>query len=180
MILYTMNYFAAQVQTLKEDSFIATLHTSLAFRMEQQKFFFLKRQLPIRKAGKIIDEYKPIFPGYIFIETECIDSELFNIIKKTKSFLRFLPDNKNVCALEHRDLSILKRFISMGSVAEISTVIFDENDRIVVKSGPLLGFEGSIVKVDKRKKRAKIALDFSNEQFVIDLAFDVLEEAKHD
>ena len=39
-------------------------------------------------------------------------------------------------------------------------VHFDENERIVVDEGPLNGLEGSIIKVDRRKQRAKIQLDF--------------------
>ena len=42
------------------------------------------------------------------------------------------------------------------------------------------GLEGFIVKVDKRKKRAKISLDFAKENFLIDLAFDVLEENRNE
>ncbi len=181
MILYSkMKYFVAQVQTTKEDFFITTVHKALEFRKEQQKFIFLKRCLPIRRKGKIQNENKPIFPGYIFIEASEIDSELFNIIRETKYFMRFLPENKKIISVEHKDLAILQHFIRMGSVAQVSMVTFDENDRIVIKSGPMHGLEGSIVKVDKRKKRAKIALDFSNEQFLIDLAFEVLEEAKNE
>ncbi len=180
MVLYIMKYFAAQVQTLKEDSFVSMLNSTLLFRQDLQRFFFLKRCLPIRKAGKLIKEFKPIFPGYVFIEAEDIDSELYNIMRSTKFFLRFLPSNNNICTIEHKDLALLQHFIRMGSIAEISTVTFDENDRIVVKSGPMSGLEGFIVKVDKRKKRAKIALDFSHEQFLIDLAFDVLEETQNE
>ncbi len=175
-----MKYFATQVQTANEDNFITTLNSLLDFRKERQKFIFLKRCLPTRRAGKVINEYKPIFPGYVFIETDNLDSELFNVVRKTKYFLRFLPDNKNINSIEKKDLAILQHFIKMGTISQISTVTFDENDRIVVKSGPMYGFEGSIVKVDKRKRRAKIAFDFSNEHFLIDLAFDVLEETQNE
>ncbi len=178
--MYTMKYFAAQVQTTKEDLFITTLTKSLSSRLERQRFFFLKRSMPIRRAGKTSIETKPIFPGYVFIEAESIDPELYDTMRHTKSFLRFLPNNKEICSIEHKDLSIIQHFIRMGSVAQISTVTFDENDRIVVKSGPMQGLEGCIIKVDKRKRRAKIALDFSNEQFLIDLAFDILEEQKNE
>ena len=60
----------------------------------------------------------------------------------------------------------------------VSKVYFDENSRIVVLLGPLKGLEGKIVKVDKRKRRAKVKLDIYEDSFFIDLAFDVIEKAQ--
>jgi transcriptional antiterminator NusG len=58
-----------------------------------------------------------------------------------------------------------------------SKVYFDANSRIVVTEGPLMGLEGKIIKVDKRKGRAKIKLDLYNDSFSIDLAFELLGTA---
>ncbi|MFI3257926.1 MAG: antiterminator LoaP [Spirochaetales bacterium] len=171
-----MKYFAVQVQTSKEESYISRVNTMLEFRSDCQRFIFLKRQLPIRRGGKTENEMKPVFPGYIFVQADSVDAELFNIMRSTKNFLRFLQTNKNIVPLQHNDLALLEHFMRLGGVAEISTVTFDENDRIVIKSGPLKGLEGSIVSVNRRKKRAKIALDLSNQKFLIDLAFNILEE----
>ncbi len=74
-----------------------------------------------------------------------------------------------------RDLELVLHFINRaGPIAGISKVYFNENDRIVVVDGPLKDLEGRIVKVDKRKKRAKIKLDLYGDSFAIDLAFEVL------
>lgn len=59
-------------------------------------------------------------------------------------------------------------------MAEKSKVYFNEEDRIVVSEGPLKGLEGRIIKVDKRKGRAKIKLDFYDNSFAIDLAFEII------
>jgi transcriptional antiterminator NusG len=60
-----------------------------------------------------------------------------------------------------------------------SRVYFNENSRIVVIEGPLMGLEGKIIKVDKRKGRAKIKLDLYDEAFAIDLAFEVIGTKDH-
>ena len=44
-----MNYYAVQVQTGKEEKIIETVQTTLAFRIEKQRFIFPKRLLKIRK-----------------------------------------------------------------------------------------------------------------------------------
>jgi transcriptional antiterminator NusG len=80
--------------------------------------------------------------------------------------------------LQDKDLEIVLHFIKMaGPVAGRSRVYFDENSRIVVADGPLLGLEGKIIKVDKRKGRAKIKLDLYDDSFSIDLAFEVIQPA---
>ena len=62
-----------------------------------------------------------------------------------------------------------------GRILGRSKVIYNEDDRIVVIDGPMKGFEGQIVKVDRRKRRAKIRLSLHNNAYLIDLGFDVLE-----
>lgn len=71
-----------------------------------------------------------------------------------------------------RDLQIIQHFLGLGPKIGQSLVRFDENDRIVVIEGPLKGIEGSIVKVDKRKQRAKICVDFGGAAHTMDLGFE--------
>ena len=63
---------------------------------------------------------------------------------------------------------------------EKSKVIFDENKRIRVIHGALKGLEGKIVKVDRRKQRAKVALTLYEDSFLIDFGFDLLEPSEAD
>jgi transcriptional antiterminator NusG len=169
-----MQYFVVQVKSTGEDRFLARVQKDLADRMEKQKFFSPKRRLTIRRAGKTLKEEKPLFAGYIFIEAAEIDRELYNIIRHTPDFFRFLKSNQDITPLASSDLALIQHFVSFGEVAGASKVYFDENDRIVVTEGPLKGLEGSIIKVDRRKRRAKIQVAFSDNSFVLDLAFDVI------
>jgi transcriptional antiterminator NusG len=92
--------------------------------------------------------------------------------------VRFLRESSSPTPLSPRDVLLLRHFISFGDYADTSKVIFDEDDRIVVLEGPLKGLEGRIVKVNRRKGRAKVLLDMYGEQFPIDLGFEVVERVK--
>jgi transcriptional antiterminator NusG len=173
-----MEYFVVQIKANREDVFLSRLQRSLLSRTERQRLFFPKRQLTIRRRGRPVQELKPLFSGYVFIEAEKIDTELYKIIKQTPDFFRFLKSNQNITPLSDRDLAIIKHFVSFGEVANASKVYFNESDRIVVAEGPLKGLEGYIVKVDKRKQRAKIQVNFSDNSFFLDLAFEVIEKNK--
>ena len=140
--------------------------------------YFPQRRLDIRREGKLIPSNAPVFPGYIFIEVED-DGDVIKYqwaFRKTEGFFRFLRSNQDICPLSNRDLELVLHFIKKaGPIAGKSKVYFDENSRIVVKEGPLMGLEGKIIKVDKRKGRAKIKLDIYDDSFAVDLAFEMIE-----
>jgi len=170
-----MNYYAIQVKTRSEEKFIKLFkasHPQITFPIH-----FPKRLLDIRKGGKIKSTTPAVFPGYLFIEAEN-DEEIISCqweFRRTEGFYRFLKSNRDITPLADRDLELVLHFINnTDSVAGRSKVYFNENSRIVVVEGPLIGLEGRIIKVDRRKGRAKIKLDLYNDSFSIDLAFEVL------
>jgi transcriptional antiterminator NusG len=171
-----MKYYTAQVKTRAEKKYIRlfkSLHPQVPVEI-----YFPKRALDIRRKGVISHTTKSIFPGYVFIELEDTEriSDYLWYFRKTDGFFRFLESNQNILALGGGDLTLILHFIKkVGPVAGKSRVYFDENSRIVVIEGPLKGLEGNIIKVDKRKGRAKLKLDLYNESFTIDLAFEYIE-----
>ena len=175
----SLNYYVLQVKTRKEEKFIRQV------KMRNPEtpicLHFPKRALDIRRGGRIKPSQLAIFPGYVFLELsedEDISRYLW-IFRKTEGFYRFLKSNYDIAPLKNRDLQIILHFIkTVGPVAGKSKVYFDENSRIIVLAGPLCGLEGKIIKVDKRKRRAKIKLDLYNDSFCIDLAFEVIEKVR--
>ncbi|MCL2764358.1 MAG: antiterminator LoaP [Treponema sp.] len=176
-----MNYYAIQVRARAEEKFIKlfkALHPKVLFPVH-----FPRRRIDIRKAGKIKTTTPAVFPGYLFIEAAS-DEEIQSCqweFRKTEGFYRFLKSNKDITPLKDRDLELVLHFIkNSGPIVGRSKVYFNENSRIVVVEGPLMGLEGRIVKVDKRKERAKIKLDIYNDSFTIDLAFEVIGSTEID
>ena len=170
-----MNYYALQVKTRAESRFIKlfkALHPEINLPI-----YFPQRRLDIRRKGRLRPSMSAVFPGYIFIEADC-DEEIKERqweFRRTEGFFRFLRSNQEITPLANRDLELVLHFIkNAGPVAGRSKVYFNENSRIVVVEGPLVGLEGRIVKVDKIKGRAKINLDLYNDSFTIDLAFEVI------
>jgi len=170
-----MNYYAIQVKTGSEEAFIKlfrALYPEIVLPIH-----FPRRLLDIRRAGMIKSATPAVFPGYIFVESMG-DEEIQSFqweFRQTKGFFRFLKSNQDITPLADRDLELVLHFINnAGPIAGRSKVYFNENSRIVVVEGPLSGLEGRIVKVDRRKGRAKIVLDLYNDSFTIDLGFEVI------
>jgi transcriptional antiterminator NusG len=173
-----MKYYTIQVKTRSEEKYI-NLYKALN-PGAPLAIYFPKRSIGIRRKGVMVQGTPPIFPGYIFVELDSEDDILKYHwgLRRTDGFFRFLKSNRNICPLEDKDLEIVLHFIKkVGPIAGKSKVYFDENSRIVVAAGPLMGLEGRIIKVDKRKGRAKIRLDLYGDSFAIDLAFEVIESA---
>lgn len=168
-----MNYYALQVRTRAEDKYMNLFRSTNPWA--ELSLYFPKRRLKIRRAGDTIDSVTPIFPGYVFVGSEePLPYTVYSALKRTAGFFRFLKSDTGLRPMEGRDLSVVLHFVRTGPVAESSKVYFDDNDRIVVEEGPLKGLEGHIVKVDKRKGRAKVKLDLYEDSFFIDLAFETM------
>ena len=139
--------------------------------------YFPQRRINIRRGGVMKLITSAVFPGYIFIEDE--NDDIFThqwAFRRTDGFYRFLRSNQDISPLLERDLELVLHFIKRaGPIAGISRVFFDENSRIVVMDGPMAGLEGRIIKVDKRKKRAKVKLNLYEDSFTVDLGYEVME-----
>jgi transcriptional antiterminator NusG len=172
-----MSLFAVQVKTRDEEKYIKLFCANNPDK-KNVRIYFPKRETRIRKQGKTITRIAPVFAGYVFVELEQ-DDDIMNhywALHLTNGFFRFLPSNKTVHEMEGGDLELAVHFIrQLGQVAGVSKVYFDENEKIVIKEGPLLGLEGRIVKIDRRKGRAKVKLDLYGDSFAVDLSFEMLE-----
>lgn len=168
-----MQYYILQVATGREQTFVDNVKKLVPYLTEKHTFIYLTRELTIRRQGKIMRELQPMFPSYIIVQTvNEIDSFTLAALKKVPGFYHFLNSNTDIKPLNAHDLQIIQHFMGLGPKIGQSLVRFDENDRIVVIEGPLKGIEGNIIKVDKRKQRAKIRVDFGGSSHTMDLSFE--------
>lgn len=173
-----MEYFAIQVWTGHENDLVQAL-TKTRLPDDTWQVFAPSRMIPLRKRGKIKKTELVIFSGYVFmgIDGSSIPNDLRWRLRGANYFVRILPDTANPSPIKTQDRRILAHFMSLRKPADTSKVIFDENDRIVIVEGALKGLEGMIVKIDKRKGRAKVKLTMCENSFLVDLAFEVLTRA---
>ena len=168
-----MQFYVIQVKTRGEEKYKQRAESVL--KGIEARLLWPRRNLRIRRRGQWIDTVAPIFPSYVFLETEEVTPYLYNSFRKIPGFYRFLQSNKNITPLSNEDKEILMHFLGFGEVVDKSFVIFDENKKIKVVSGPLTTLEGLIVKVDRRKGRAKVKLDFYKNSYLIDFGFEALD-----
>ena len=176
-----MSFFVVSVQPRRENRFIRAaegLNRTNRSLPPDVSLYWPRRKLTVRRKGKRVETLMPVFPGYIFVTADSITDRIFRSLKELPGFYRFLESNDRIRPLNGRDEEIVAHFVKFGGVIGKSTVTLDKNQKIRVLQGPLEGLEGKIVKVDKRKQRAKVRLDLYNESFLVDFGFELLAPDK--
>ena len=136
--------------------------------------FFKKKMRDSQKK-----EYEEaLFPGYCFMTATSFCPQIAGAAKKSKNFYHFLDSNKAIRALQGNDKEILSNLLKFGEVQGISKAYFTEDQKIVVSEGPLAGFEGKIVMVNRKRGRATVQVDLCNNTIKFDLAFEEIAECK--
>ena len=168
-----MPYYALQVWTGHEEQYLAGARRRLG--ETGIRLLWPRRSLRIRRAGKWQESLAPIFAGYIFLDAHDVDPVLYTTLRRQPGFVRFLLSNDNIVPLDRKDQDLLSHFLSFGEVVHKSTVYFDQDRRIRVTAGPLKDLEGRIVRVDRRKGRARVRLEMYENSFEVDFGFEALE-----
>ena len=170
-----MSYYVIQVKTGGEERYLKLAKQAIdETATTETNLHWPRRKLRVRKQGEFRDILAPIFPGYIFFETDNIGTDIYWTLRKTDGFLRFLRDNSKIDPLAGTDRELLIHFLKLGEVVDKSRAYFDENKRICIVEGALKGLEGQIVKVDRRKQRAKVRLSLYENSFLIDFGYELL------
>lgn len=164
-------WYALFVLTGKEEK----IRDMLIYRLKDTnlKFIVPKRKLMERKAGKWEEKVRTIFPGYILING-CMGTGEYYRIVEIPGVLRVLKDSGKPFEIPEEEIAVIKSLIYQGDIIEQSRILL-ESGKIIVKEGPLVGLEGFIDSIDKRKGRAKVRLTFAGELRRIELSVSIIQ-----
>jgi transcriptional antiterminator NusG len=171
-----MAWYVLQVMTGKETEFRSLARTRVSAD-RSATLYIPTRRLPIRRGGKVRLEDKPIFPGYLFANVQELLPTIVGAYRRVPGFVRWLGDENGPIALADKDLEVLQILMGYGELLGISRAKFDPDQRIQVVDGPLKGLEGRIIRVDKRKQRARVRLDMYSDSFEVDFGYELIADA---
>jgi transcriptional antiterminator NusG len=125
-----------------------------------------------RRGGKDVRRLKTLLPGYVFIRTALTPEDYYRILD-VPNIIRFLGVGKPEPILEHEEDYILW-LSNEDTPLEPSSVIL-EGDKVTVLHGPLRGYEGTILRIIRRQRRAIVAVTFGGVRKEISLSINVLK-----
>ncbi|MGI6085251.1 MAG: antiterminator LoaP [Acetivibrionales bacterium] len=127
-----------------------------------------RRCMRERKQGVWSYKIRPLFPGYILLNgiLSGSDCELFNDVP---GVIHLIRDRDGPQEISENEMRIIGRLICNDDIIGDSYAYF-EGGSIKVTGGPLMGLEGYIAAVDKRKGRAKVQLNIMGQPRIVELS----------
>lgn len=112
----------------------------------------------------------PLFPGYLFVETDLSDNETKLGILKTAGVVRILgkKENSEQIPVPDETIDAIKRFLNKK--ADIFSLQYpQEGEPARIISGPFAGIEGIVVKSDLNKEIFVISIDILHRSVAVKL-----------
>lgn len=179
-------YFVIQVTSRTEYQMMEKIKRIVSSSFYDDIFIPTRiRQKKIK--GKWIDYEDRLFPGYLFVETDK-PKELARELRQVYEFTKLLgvKDNDGIhyIPLTDDECLMIDRLLgrtpdSHNSLLPLSEIVIEEGRQIKVISGPLLGFEGKVVKYDLHKRIAIVDMNFAGTIARVNLGIDVIFELKN-
>lgn len=169
--------------------YILFVKTGREYRVEQ----LLKEQLDtsmfmpfvplqeclFKRAGIVKKEQKPLFPGYIFIESEVAGRDFLQkispLIYASSDIVCVLKYSETEISMRESERQMLLRLCNENHCIEASCGIM-EGDRINIISGPLKGWESIIKKVNRHKRQAWVDIELMGEMRLVCIGLDIVKK----
>ncbi len=166
-------WYALFVMTGEEDN----VKERILYRLKDKDLNVIvpKRLLRERRQGVWENKLRTLFPGYVLLNGY-VGIEDYYSLKGIPGLITILKDRNGPLAMSENELGIISRLIKDDATAGISAVLI-EGSRVVVVDGPLLGLDGYIQSIDKRKGRVKVRLSLYGEVKLVELSVSMVQSA---
>lgn len=145
----------------------------LDYRFSQEpKIFVPQKEILERKEGKWYRHIHVLFPGYIFMKGEITPAVLTGL-QKVPGLYKLLCVDRAPMEIPEHEIAVFMELLDDNNTIRMSDGFF-EGGKVKITSGPLLTMHGEILKVDRRKSRAKVKLVFLGEERIVDLGLNIL------
>ena len=159
----------------------AELVRTLKERLNDEVFFpFVPTvETPYRKKGKVQKVRKPLFPGYIFLQTAIeptlIAETLADALAETENIYSLLHygDNKQDVVVREEERLHWERLFDENFCIVGSTGFID-GDTVRVTSGALVGLEGQIKKINRHKRSAIVEMEMMGARREVTLMLEIV------
>ncbi len=123
-----------------------------------QELFYPQFQTEIKVRGEWVTTTKPLFPGYLICDT-ADPRTVQQYLLRMDDFARVLSQDGQFVPLAKEETQIIGSFTHRGDRVVPMSEALKDGDQVVVTAGPLLGHEGLIKDVNRRKNTAYLEVN---------------------
>lgn len=122
--------------------------------------------------GKWHKEQKILFPGYMFINTNDIDS-LFLALKNVPKLTKVLGIGGELVPIHKSEEQYLEKMLNKEYIVEVSKGYIVGEDVYII-DGPMKNFNGKIKKINRHKRIAIVELEMFGRKTEVSLGLEVI------
>ena len=127
--------------------------------------------------GKCFEEVKDFLPGYVFLYTNDPLRE-FRVLWSVEGVFKLLGRREEGFLLSDDDARFAEMIYANQGVIGILKA-YEVGDRIFLSGEFLPGYEGEVIRVDRRKGRAQILIHFDEREIKLWVGFDLIDKASN-
>lgn len=138
-----------------------------------QELFYPQYQTEIKVHGEWVNTTKPLFPGYLICDT-ADPRTVQQYLLRMDDFARVLSQDGQFVPLAKEEVQLIGGFTHKGDRVVPMSEALKDGDQVVVTAGPLLGHEGLIKTINRRKSTAYLELDLCGRRVTTRVGLAVL------
>jgi transcriptional antiterminator NusG len=132
--------------------------------------------IDLAKGEKKVRKRK-FLPGYILVETAGeIDEHTWHLLQTTPGVFKVLGAGIKPAPLEQREISQLLQELEDRKSKPVPKVEFNRGDKIEVKNGPFINFEGIVEEVNNERERLRVSVSIFGRSTILELDFWQVEK----
>ncbi|WP_026503814.1 transcription termination/antitermination NusG family protein [Butyrivibrio sp. NC3005] len=164
-------WYVIQALKGKESKVAETVVREVADKGENVFVFEYEKEYRIK--GEWIKERKPFFPGYIFADVEKNIAEDFDRrLRKNKQ--KLMEVDGMITPIRPEEQEYLMKLGGEEHVIHHSEG-FRVDDYVVITSGPFIGYNGEIRKIDRHHRSAVICMTLLGRDMEVEINLEILE-----
>lgn len=168
------NWYVIQVRSRKEE-YIASKCKSLISKDVLTDCFIPKYKKMKKYRGKWHNVEEVLFSGYVFLVSNNVE-HLFQELKKIPDLTKLLGnDGTDIYSIQKGEVAFLNKFIKADHILDMS-IGYIEGDRVIVNSGPLIGYEGLIRKIDRHKRIAYLDIQLFDQTTTVKVGLEIVSK----
>lgn len=153
-------WYVIQTITGREDETVGLIDKVLR-KKEYKRCFVIKRECVWKIEGRYRIHIEPLFPSYIFVETECPD-DFFYALKRVPKLTKLLGSDGKFWMVEPEEVDFLKKMADEDDeyVVRRSLVKVNAEGEIIYAEGVLKEYKERIVRKRLRKRVVIVEIPF--------------------
>ena len=138
-----------------------------------QELFYPQYQTEIKVHGEWVNTTKPLLPGYLICDT-ADPRTVQQYLLRMDDFARVLSQDGQFVPLAKEETQLIGSFTNRGDRVVPMSEALKDGEQVVVTAGPLLGHEGLIKTINRRKCTAYLELNLCGRRVTTRVGLAVL------